>query len=81
LGVGLGIVDRSDMFAAIDDAVILPGYTKLDAAVYVSLTEKIRLQAHLENLLNTKFYLNADGNNNISPGSPRGARVGLIARF
>jgi catecholate siderophore receptor len=80
-GVGLGVVHRAEMFAAIDDTVILPGYTKVDAAVYVSLTEKLRLQAHFENLLNAKFYLNADGNNNISPGAPRGVRVGLIARF
>ncbi|MDX6531816.1 MAG: catecholate siderophore receptor [Blastocatellia bacterium] len=81
LGVGLGIIHRSDMFAAIDDAVTLPGYTKLDAAVYIRINEKIKLQAHVENLLNARFYLNADGNNNISPGSPRGVRVGLIARF
>jgi len=27
LGVGLGIIHRSDMFAAIDDKVTLPGYT------------------------------------------------------
>ena len=81
LGVGLGIVQRSDMFAAIDDTVTLPGYLKLDAAVYVPLNEKLRVQAHFENLLNKKYYLNADGNNNISPGSPRGVRVGLIARF
>ena len=78
---GMGIIHRTDMFAAIDDKVTLPGYTKMNAAVYVRLTEKLRLQAHFENLLNTKFYLNADGNNNISPGSPRGVRVGLIARF
>ena len=69
------------MFAAIDDKVILPGYIKMDAAVYVRLTEKLKLQAHCENFLNAKFYLNADGNNNISPGSPRGLRLGLIAKF
>jgi len=81
LGVGMGIIHRSDMFAAIDDAVVLPGYTRVDAAVFVPLTEKIRLQANFENLFNRKYYLNADNNNNISPGSSRGARVGLIARF
>jgi catecholate siderophore receptor len=53
----------------------------MDAAVYVRLTEKLKLQAHFENFLNAKFYLNADGNNNISPGSPRGLRLGLIAKF
>jgi catecholate siderophore receptor len=81
LGFGLGLIYRSDMFAAIDDTVILPAYIKLDMAVFVPLNEKLRLQAHLENLLNRKYYVNADGNNNISPGSPRGIRVGLIARF
>ncbi|HMH44228.1 MAG TPA: TonB-dependent receptor, partial [Pyrinomonadaceae bacterium] len=73
LGVGLGIIHRSDMFAAIDDTVILPGYTRADAAVYFSINEKWRLQANFENLSNKTYYLNADNNNNISPGSPRGA--------
>lgn len=81
LGVGLGIVHRSDMFAAIDNTVTLTGYTKVDAAVYVPLNEKLRLQAHFENLLSAKFYLHADGNNNISPGSPFGVRIGFVARF
>jgi catecholate siderophore receptor len=44
LGVGLGIIHRSAMFAAIDDPVTLPGYTKVDTAVYVQLSEKLRLQ-------------------------------------
>ncbi len=81
LGAGLGIVNRTDMFAAIDDTVALPGYTRADAAVYYSLTERIRLQVNVENLFDRKYYMNADNNNNISPGSPRAIRVGLIARF
>lgn len=81
LAAGLGIIHRSDMFAAVDNTVVLPGYTKVDAAVSYSLTEKWRLQANLENLFNRNYYLNADGNNNISPGRPRGLRLGLIARF
>jgi catecholate siderophore receptor len=78
---GLGIIHRSDMFAAIDDTVALPGYTRADAAVFYNFNEKWRLQANLENLFNHKYYLNADNNNNISPGSPRAVRVGLTARF
>jgi catecholate siderophore receptor len=81
LGAGLGILNRTDMFAAIDDTVVLPGYTRADAAVFYSLTEKVRLQVNVENLLDRKYYLNADNNNNISPGFPRAIRVGLIARF
>jgi catecholate siderophore receptor len=80
-GVGLGILNRSEMFAAIDDSVRLPGYTRADAAAYYSFTERLRLQANVENLLNRRYYVNADSNTNISPGSPRIVRVGLIARF
>jgi catecholate siderophore receptor len=81
LAVGLGIIHRSDMFAAIDNTVVLPGYTRADAAVFYLFNEKWRLQANLENLLDRRYYLNADNNNNISPGSPRAARVSLVARF
>ena len=81
LGLGLGVVHRSDMFAAFDNKVVLPGYTRADAAVFFSITERWRLQANIQNLFDTQYYLNADGNNNISPGVPRGARVALIARF
>ena len=81
LGLALGIVNRSDMFAAFDNAVVLPGYTRVDAAVFFSLTERWRLQANLQNLFDATYYLNADGNNNISPGAPRGARIALVARF
>ena len=81
LGLGLGVVHRSDMFAAFDNAVVLPGYTRADAAVFFSVNEHWRLQANIQNLFDTRYYLNADGNNNISPGASRGARVALIARF
>ena len=81
LALGLGLIHRSDMFAAIDDAVVLPGYIRADAAVFFSITERWRLQANIQNLFGTTYYLNADGNNNISPGAPRGARVALVARF
>jgi catecholate siderophore receptor len=81
LGAGLGIIHRSDMFAAVDNTVTLPGYTRLDTAVFYSFNEQWRLQANFENLFNQKYYTNADSNTNISPGSPRAARVGLMARF
>jgi catecholate siderophore receptor len=81
LGLGLGIVHRSDMFASFDNTVVLPGYTRADAAVFFSINERWRLQANIQNLFDTQYYVNADGNNNISPGAPRGARVALIARF
>jgi catecholate siderophore receptor len=81
VGLGLGVAHRSDAFAAIDNKVTLPGYTKVDAAAYFRLAEKWKVQAHFDNWLNVKYYLNADGNNNISPGAPRSVKVSLIAAF
>ena len=81
VGAGLGFVQRTDVFAAIDDTVILPGYTDVDAAVYALLAQRVRLQVNAENVFNRTFYVNADNNTNISPGSPRAVRVGLVVGF
>jgi catecholate siderophore receptor len=80
-GAGLGLIRRSDMFAAIDNKVVLPGYTRADAALYYTINEKLGLQANFENVVGTKYYVHADGNDNISPGSPRAARVALTWKF
>ncbi len=81
VGLALGISNRADMYAAIDNTVVLPGYTRFDGAVFVSLTERVRLQSNIENLFNSNYYANADSNTNISPGAPRTIRLALIARF
>ena len=81
LGAGIGLVYRSDMFAAVDNTVVIPGYAKADAAVFYNFNEHWRLQANLDNITNKRYFVNADSNTNISPGSPRGLKIGLTARF
>ena len=81
LGVGLGVIHRSDMFAAVDNTVTVPGYTRVDAAVYYTINSRWRLQANVENLLDKKYYLNSDSNTNISPGSPLALRMMLRTIF
>ena len=81
LSVGLGLVHRSDMFATIDNTVTVPGNTIVDAAVYFAITDQWRLQANIENLFDRKYYLNADSNTNISPGSPMVLRLSVTSRF
>jgi len=39
------------------------------------------VQANLENLFDWKYYVNADSNTNISPGSLPAIQVALIAQF
>jgi catecholate siderophore receptor len=69
------------MFAAADNAVTLPGFTRVDAAVFYAPNDRLRLQLNLENLLDEKYYPNAHNNNNITPGSPLALRAGVIANF
>jgi catecholate siderophore receptor len=81
VAAGFGVLYRSDMFAAIDDTVTLPGYARADAAAYFLLTKQVRVQANVENVFDKRYYLNADSNTNISPGFPRTLRVGLTTTF
>jgi len=80
-GAALGLIHRSSMFAAIDNTVTLPGYTRADVAAYVPFARHWRLQANVENLFDTSYFVNADSNTNISPGSPRVVRIALRASF
>ena len=81
LAAAVGVVHRTDMFAAVDNTVTLPGHTRADAAVYVDVTRGLRLQANVENVFDERYFVNADSNTNISPGSPRAVRVALMAKF
>jgi catecholate siderophore receptor len=80
-GVGLGVIYQSAMYAAADNAVTLPGFTRVDAGVYYTLNERLRMQVNVENLLDERYYPNAHNNNNITPGSPLAVRVGVTANF
>jgi catecholate siderophore receptor len=81
LGAGIGVIHRADMYAAIDDKVTLPSFIEVDGAVYLTLARGVRLQANVENLFNVRYYSTANGNNNISPGSPRAVRVTIGSGF
>jgi catecholate siderophore receptor len=80
LGLGLGVVRQSDMFAAIDNTVTLPGFTRADGAVFVRLNRALSAQVNVENLLDERYYATSQGNNNIMPGASRTLRVSLTAR-
>ncbi|HUE85261.1 MAG TPA: TonB-dependent siderophore receptor [Vicinamibacterales bacterium] len=80
-GAGLGIVSRSDSFVATDNTVTLPGFTRVDGALFFTITPRVRAHVNIENALDTKYYWSAHNNNNIAPGSPRAVRVTLTTQF
>lgn len=80
-GIGLGLIHRSDVFTSTDNTVILPGFVRVDAGVFYALNSKLQAQLNVENLFDKNYYASAHSNTNITPGSPRAARVALTTRF
>lgn len=81
LGLGAGVIHQSSRFAATDNLVRLPAYTRVDAALFYDLSAHLRAQLNVENVFDAHYFINADSNNNISPGSPTAFRAALSASF
>jgi catecholate siderophore receptor len=80
LGLGLGMIHQDDMYAAIDNTVTLPGFTRFDGALFLRLTSLLGAQVNVENLTDERYYATSHGNNNIMPGASRTVRVSLTTR-
>jgi catecholate siderophore receptor len=80
-GAGVGVIHRSEVFSSTDNGVVLPSFTRVDAALFFSLGSKLRAQLNVENLFDVDYYSYAHSNNNITPGSPRALRAALTTRF
>jgi len=80
-GAGLGLIYQSNSFTSFNNTVKLPGFGRIDAAVYYTFDRKTRLALNLENFFDKKYFPTVDGDNNISPGAPRNARLTLSTRF
>ncbi|GAB3377651.1 TonB-dependent receptor [Lysobacter fragariae] len=80
-GVGLGAIHRGAMFASTSNAVVVKSYTRYDAAVFLDLGDKVGLQLNLENIFGKKYFVSANNDNNITPGSPRAAYLSVNFKF
>lgn len=78
-GIGVGAIHRGSFYTSTDNAVTVPGFTRLDGALFWDVSDQLHLQLNIENLLDKRYYSSAHSNQNISPGAPRGAT--LTARF
>jgi catecholate siderophore receptor len=81
VGVGLGVIARSKSYASISNAVKLPGYTRVDAALYYRLPHGLDAQLNFENLLGTHYFPTASNDNNIAPGAPRTVKATIGYSF
>lgn len=81
IGAAAGVIHRSSMFASTDNRVVVPDFTRVDAALFARISQHVRAQINIENLFNVNYFVSVHNNNNISPGSPLAVRATLIANF
>ncbi|MGL4287095.1 MAG: TonB-dependent receptor [Phreatobacter sp.] len=78
---GIGVVHQTNIFAAIDNMVTLPAFTRVDAAIFVKINDMVKAQLNVENIFDVKYYPTASSNSNILPGAPRTVRLTLTGTF
>jgi catecholate siderophore receptor len=78
---GVGVIYQSSAYTSFTNAVSLPAFTRVDAALYYEVERGTRVALNVENLLDREYFPTADGDNNISPGAPRTVRVTLSTSF
>ena len=75
-GAGFGLLHQSRQFTSLSNAVVLPAYTRVDAALYFDVSERVALQLNIENLFDEEYYPSSHNDNNIQPGKPLSASLG-----
>jgi catecholate siderophore receptor len=84
LGLGVGVIRQRSQYAAIrttPTTTRLPGYTRVDAALFYDVNDAVQIQANVENLFDRDYFSDAHNNNNVSPGAPVNGRVTVSIKF
>lgn len=82
LGLGLGAIYQDD--SKIKDSAIspeLPDFFRVDAAAYYQISENLRLQVNIENLLDEEYYPSAHSTHQATVGAPLNATLQIVGRF
>jgi catecholate siderophore receptor len=77
---GAGLNAQSRTYTSFTNQVVLPAYLRADGVVSYH-TGRYRIQLNAENLLDARYYPTANGDNNISPGSPRNVNLSVRVGF
>ena len=79
--LGLGLTYQDESFAGNSNAVTLPSFTRVDAAIFYDVHDDLSLQVNVENLFDKEYFPNAHTDNNISVGAPLNAKFTVSGRF
>ena len=78
LGLGLGVTYQESFFVREDNNVEVPDFTRVDAAAFYRVSDRLRLQLNVENLFDEDYFPDAHSNTNITTGEPVNARLSAI---
>jgi catecholate siderophore receptor len=81
LRLALGATYQDSFYVQEDNSVEVPGYTRIDAAAYFRVNDRLRVQLNVENLLDETYFPDAHSNTNISVGRPLNARLTVAMDF
>jgi catecholate siderophore receptor len=75
------LIARSKSYATFSNAVKLPGYARLDGAIFYRLRPGLEAQVNVENIFGIHYFATANADNNIIPGAPRTFKATIAFRF
>lgn len=81
LGFGAGATHQGSFFVREDNSVEVPAFLRFDASAYYDVSDDLRVQVNVENLLDANYFPDAHSNDNISTGKPLNARFSVRKTF
>lgn len=81
LGLGIGATYQDEFYVQEDNSAEVPGFTRIDAAVFYRVSDRMRLQLNVENIADETYFPDAHNNSNITTGEPVNARLSALVDF
>lgn len=79
--LGFGLTYQDESFINNSNSAVLPSYTRVDAAAYYDVSDRLRLQLNVENLADELYFPNAHSTHQATVGAPLNARLSISRRF
>lgn len=80
-GLGLGLTYQDESFINNSNSATLPSYTRIDASAYYDVSEDLRVQLNIENLLDELYFPNSHSTHQATVGAPLNAKITISGRF
>jgi len=81
LGLAVGVMHQGESLIKDGGTQMLPDYTRVDAAVYLMLSDDFRLQVNMENLTDELYFPHSHSTHQVSVGRERNIRLSLTRSF